>query len=398
MNPLEAPRRISFDLDTFTGVARKKWWVVPFTMLIGLGLMFWQESDLQTEARYFSLTRMYEPTDEGAPLTLVGVNADLISQFPSETNQSELLESDGIKQKVQAQFDREINVLIKPFDKTFSLNTETDGPAITKFSFKPSRRFSYEMTCVERDELNCSAALDAYAEELQAIRLSATKAGYANSIKLLDALLASDLQLSTDDTSRLKLQRAAFDEAIALATGEITQISESKYFGGETVETVDRRSYIFGLLVGLVFGLLILIQLVVTDSKIRSAKALIAAVGYENYLGEASSNDESNSLQLLAAAMRGASTSTISSIKVLPIGTSVIDTQLATSLAQTLGCQVSITKPLDQLSAEDLAPSINGVFLIAVLKDSADSRVVKQTWSVVEKSGNRILGSALITQ
>jgi len=242
VNPLEAPRRISFDLDTFTGVARKKWWVVPFTMLIGLGLMFWQESDLQTEARYFSLTRMYEPTDEGAPLTLVGVNADLISQFPSETNQSEILESEEVKQKVQAKFDREISLLVRPFDKTFALNTETDGAAITKFSFKPSRRFSYEMTCVELDELNCSAALDAYAEELQAIRLSATKAGYANSIKLLDALLASDLQLSTDDTSRLKLQRAAFDEAIALATGEITQISESKYFGGETVETVDRRS------------------------------------------------------------------------------------------------------------------------------------------------------------
>ena len=367
-------------------------------MLIGLGLMFWQESDLQTEARYFSLTRMYEPTDEGAPLTLVGVNADLISQFPSETNQSEILESEEVKQKVQAKFDREISLLVRPFDKTFALNTETDGAAITKFSFKPSRRFSYEMTCVERDELNCSAALDAYAQELQGIRLSATKAGFANSIKLLDALLASDLQLSTDDTSRLKLQRAAFDEAIALATGEITQISESKYFGGETVETVDRRSYIFGLLVGLVFGLLILIQLVVTDSKIRSANGLIAAVGYENFLGEASSGDKSNSLQLLAAALRGASISTISSIKVLPIGANVLDTQLATSLAQTLGCQVSITKAVDQLSAEDLAPSNNVVFLIAVVKDLADSRTVKQTWSVVEKSGNRILGSALITQ
>jgi hypothetical protein len=59
---------------------------------------------------------------------------------------------------------------------------------------------------------------------------------------------------------------------------------------------------------------------------------------------------------------------------------------------------VSITKSLDQLSAEDLAPSNNGVFLIAVIKDSADSRTIKQTWSVVEKSGNRILGSALITQ
>ena len=389
MNPLEAPRRISFDLDTFTGVARKKWWVVPFTMLIGLGLMFWQESDLQTEARYFSLTRMYEPVDESAPLDLLSINTQLVKQIPSETSQSKLLESEELRQKVQAKFERQVDISIKPFYRVI-LNSETDGPVLTKFL--------HELTCSEVNELNCSAALDIYEQELQAVHLSAIKSGYVNSIELLDALLASDLQLSEVDTSRLKLQRAAFDAAIALATGEITQISETKYFGGETVETVDRRSYIFGLLVGLVFGLLILIQLVVTDSKIRSAMGLIAAVGYENYLGEASSSDESNSLQLLAAAMRGAATSTISSIKVLPVGASVLDTQLATSLAETLGCQVSITKSLEQLSAEDLAPLNNSLFLIAVIKDLANSRTVKQTWSVVEKSGNRILGSALITQ
>ena len=358
-------------------------------MLIGLGLMFWQESDLQTEARYFSLTRMYEPIDETAPLNLLGINTQLIKQIPSETGQSKLLENEQLKRKVQAKFERQIELFVKPFYQVI-LNNETDGPVLTKFL--------HELTCVEVNELNCSAALDSYVEELQAIHLSAIRFGYANSIELLDALLESDLQLSTDDTSRLKLQRAAFDEAIALATGELTQISESKYFGGETVETVDRRSYIFGLLVGLVFGLLILIQLVVTDSKIRSAKALIVAVGYENYLGEASSNDESNSLQLLAAAIRGASTSTISSIKVLPIGASVIDTQLVASLARALNCQVSITKSLDKLSTDDLVPSDNDVFLIAVIKNSADSRAVKQAWSVVEKSGNRILGSALITQ
>ncbi|MFM9123193.1 MAG: hypothetical protein ACKOQX_10110, partial [Actinomycetota bacterium] len=147
VNPLEAPRRISFDLDTFSGVARKRWWIVPLTMLIGLALMFWQESDLQIEPRYFSLTRMYEPSDEGAPLTLVGVNTDLISQFPNESNQATLLQSDEVKQKIQSAFDRDIQLLVKTFDKTFSLNTETDGPAITRFSFKPSRRFAYEFTC-----------------------------------------------------------------------------------------------------------------------------------------------------------------------------------------------------------------------------------------------------------
>ena len=398
MNPLEAPRRISFDLETFAGIARKKWWIVPLTMLIGLTLMFWQESDLQTEARYFSLTRMYEPIDEGAPLTLVGVNTDLIGQFPDETNQAVLLESAEIKQKIQANFDREISLSVKPFDKTFSLNTETDGPAVTKFSFKPSRRFSYELTCVEVDEKNCAEALNLYAQELRSIRLNATKAGFANSIKLIDSLLAADIQLSPDDLSRLNLQKNAFDQAITLANGEVTQISERKYLEGETVQTVDMKTYLFGLLVGLVIGIIILIQFVVTDSKIRSARSLITTTSYEKYLGEATSTADSNSLQLLAATLRGSSPNDIKSIKVLPVGAETINEKIAADLAQILGAQVSITKPFAQLTAADLAPSNGAVFLLAVVKNSAKVNELKQIWTVIEKSGNTILGSALITQ
>ena len=398
MNPLEAPRRISFDLETFAGVARKKWWIVPMTMLIGLTLMFWQESDLQTEARYFSLTRMYEPTDEGAPLTLVGVNTDLISQFPDETNQALLLESDEIKQKIQANFDREIILSVKPFDKTFSLNTETDGPVVTKFSFKPSRRFSYELTCVEDDEKNCAEALNLFAQELRSIRLTATKAGFANSMKLIDSLLTADIQLSPDDLSRLNLQRNAFDQAIALANGEIIQISERKYLEGETVQTVDIKTYLFGLLVGLVIGIIILIQFVATDSKIRSARSLITATSYEKYLGEATSTIDSNSLQLLAATLRGSSPNELQSIRILPVGAETIDGKFATDLAQILGAQVSIIKPFTQLTAADLAPSNGAVFLFAVVKNSAKVSGLKQIWSVIEKSGNKVLGSALITQ
>ncbi len=367
-------------------------------MLIGLTLMFWQESDLKTEARYFNLTRVYEPTDEGAPLTLVGVNTDLIGQFPDETNLVQFLESAEIKQKIQANFDRDISLLVEQLDKTFSLNTQTDGGTITKFSFKPSRRFSYVLTCVEEDEKNCAEALNLYAQELRSIRLIATKAGFANSMKLIDSLLAADIQLSPDDLSRLNLQRNAFDQAIDIASGEIIQISEGKYFGGETVRTVDLRSYIFGLLIGLVFGIIILVQFVVTDSKIRSARSLITATSYEKYLGEATSTADSNSLQLLAAALRGSSPSEIRSIKILPVGAETVDEKFATDLARILGAQVLIVKPFAQLTAADLAPSDGAVFLLAVVKNLAKASELKQIWSVIEKSGNVVLGSALITQ
>ena len=398
MNSLDAPRKISFDLVTFTAVVRKKWWVLPLTMLIGLMLMFWQESDLQTEASYFSLTRMYEPTDEGAPLTLVGVNTDLISQFPNETNQATLLQSEEVKQKIQSNFDREVNLMVKPFDKTFALTTETDGTAITKFSFKPSRRFSYEFSCVEIDEKNCAKALDLYSQELRLIRLDATKAGFSNSMKLIDSLLEANIELSQEDSSRLMLQKNAFEQAIALATGEMTQVSESKYFGGETVKTVDLKTYLFGLLIGFVIGLVILVQFIVSDGKIRSARSLISATNYSQYLGEIKLTRDSNSMQLVAASMRGASQSGRKNIKIVPVGAKTIDSVIATQLAEILDMQVSITTNFSNLSANDLLPSNNSAFIFAVIKDAANINELEQVWSVIEKSGNTVLGSVLINQ
>lgn len=366
-------------------------------MLIGLMLMFWQESDLQTEPRYFSLTRMYEPSDEGAPLTLVGVNTDLISQFPNETNQATLLQSDEVKQKIQSAFDRDIQLLVKAFDKTFALNTETDGPAITKFSFKPSRRFAYEFTCVESDELNCAKALDMYAKELQSIRLEATKAGFANSIKLIDSLLAAKIAIAPSDLSRLTLQKAAFAQAIELASGEIAQVSESKYFGGETVRTVDWRSYIFGLLVGFVIGMLILLQFVVSDNKIRSVKGLVAATNYESFLGEVTLSDNLNSVELLAATVRGALDGQMRKLKLLPVGGDVVPSEITTSLGEILGTPVTSATGFAKLKAIDLAPAADSAIVLAVFRDSTSKTDLQQIWSVLEKSGNRVLGSTLVS-
>ena len=341
---------------------------------------------------------MYEPTDEGAPLTLVGINTDLISQYPNETSQALLLDTDEVKQKIQAKFDREITLLIKPLDKTFSLNTETDGAAITKFSFKPSRRFTYEFTCVEVDEKNCAAALDAYSQELSLTRLAATKAGFANSVKLIDALLSSKDQLTVDAKNQLVLQKSAFNQAINIAAGEITKISESKYFGGKTVETVDLTTYIFGLFIGLILGLLLLTQLIISDGKIRSSRALMAVSSYEKYLGEISLSKKSNTIQFLAAAMRGSSSSAIKHIKIIPVGGQITDDATIQELAVILGIQVSITQSISDLKATDLVPNSDSAFMFAVSKDSTKVSELKEIWSVVEKSGNIVLGSVLVSQ
>ena len=82
----------------------------------------------------------------------------------------------------------------------------------------------------------------------------------------------------------------------------------------------------------------------------------------------------------------------------MPVGAETINEKIAADLAQILGAQVSITKPFAQLTAADLAPSNGAVFLLAVVKNSAKVNELKQIWTVIEKSGNTILGSALIKQ
>ena len=118
MNVLTPPKQISFDFATIKEVVIRKWWIVPLTMLIGFSLMFWQESDLKTSPRYFSLTRTYEPIDESAPLSLVGINTDLISQFPNESNQVIILQSEAIKAKILNSFTGELNLIVESNDKT----------------------------------------------------------------------------------------------------------------------------------------------------------------------------------------------------------------------------------------------------------------------------------------
>ena len=91
MAPIETKRNRFTDSEAILRVISKKWWIVPLTMLLGLTLMFLQESDLQTSPRYFSLTKTYEPLDEAGPLSIVGLDPSLIKPFPSEENQLAIL-------------------------------------------------------------------------------------------------------------------------------------------------------------------------------------------------------------------------------------------------------------------------------------------------------------------
>lgn len=397
VNPLETTGRISFDLTAARGVILRKWWIVPITMLLGLSLMFWQESDLQTSPRYFTLSRTYEPFDETSPLSIVDIDPALINPFPSEENQLAILLNENSRKQALANINGNVEIRVKRSEPNFSLTSTAGSDGKNRFSFVSYGSSSYSFSCSETDERNCSAAIDGYVGQLVAIRTEATKSGLQRSIKLIDLLLTSDTVISSISVEKLTLQRAALEMSIELATGELQLIDETKYFGGEQITTVNRTTYLFGLLVGFIIGCLILLQLVVSDGKIRSARKLIGIVGYNKFLGSVLAVDNAISLQHLASAIRGSTEiSDLTTLRLIPIGLQKTSPTIAADLQAVLGCKIFVTNPIESLSAEALTPSANSPIIFLVARHHSQVSQLEYAWTVVEKSSNMILGAVLI--
>ena len=135
MAPIETKRNRFTDSEAILRVIAQKWWVVPITMLLGLALMFLQESDLQTSPRYFSLTKAYEPLDEAGPLSIVGLDPSLIKPFPSEQNQLSILLNNESQNEILGKINGEVNITVTRSEPNFSLTSSQETQGKNQFSF-----------------------------------------------------------------------------------------------------------------------------------------------------------------------------------------------------------------------------------------------------------------------
>ena len=397
MAPIETKRNRFTDSEAILRVISKKWWIVPLTMLLGLTLMFLQESDLQTSPRYFSLTKTYEPLDEAGPLSIVGLDPSLIRPFPSEENQLAILLNNESQKEVLAKIKGEVDVSVTRSEPNFSLTSSQGAEGKNQFSFVSYGSSSYSFACVETDPINCDSAIDAFVAKLVSIRAKATKSGLQNSITLIDSLLSSPEDISIAAVKKLTLQRLALNKSIELVTGEVKLIGVSQYSGGAEVTSVNRSTYLFGLLIGLVLGCLILLQLIFSDGKIRGAKQLLNLIGYKQFLGELSAKNQSISLQHLAAAIQATHPIKKATVlRLVAIGSEADNEQTKKSLAKVLSCKIILAGQLKSLNAKSLAPMSDSPVILLAKKHRSESSDLQNAWTVVEKSGNNILGVVLV--
>jgi len=365
-------------------------------MLIGLMLMFWQESDLQTTPRYFTLTRTFEALDELAPLALVELNPTFMQPVPSETSQLGILQTEEYIAKAKAGITSSMKLTVNKSETQFSLSTERDISEARRFTFAPATNSSYSFECTETDEKNCDEVITNYVRLLTGLRKSSIENGLSRSLQLFDRLLDRSASLSAEQIAKLTLQKTAIEESMALASGELKMVSESRYFGGKQISTVSRRTYIFGMLVGFIIGFLILLQLTVSDNVLRTPKKLVSLVGAKDFLGTIDPAYNPNSLEIVASAVLGKiklNGDTV--LRVIPISRDENLSSLTLELGRILGCRTTVTRPTSSISADELKPDLNSPLLILASQNETKIAELETTMLIAEKSGNKVIGVAL---
>lgn len=395
MGPLskEIPQ---IELRSIWQVVRLRWWIVPVCLFVSAGLMFAQESDLQNSPASITVNKIYGAKDETAGLASFGVDLDAIKEFPSFQNQLAIVRAEGPQLLLALSQDLPA-VSVTRAEPQVSMLAAADGDGKQFFTVSSNGAANYAFSCSAPNRQQCDQAIDVYVQKVENERRVAITTGLLQ----LETQIRSVLTMSTSDQFALQLQVDAIKQSGGLITGELAYVSETVETSGGTVSTVKVSTYLFGLAVGLVVAILIMLQLTATDDKIRSARKLQDAIHKHAYLGEIDSDYSSASSSHVAAAIIVQARSLQSTkVTLLPIGiNTVIDKTLKSLESTTLTTHLAVSMRSDarSMSVEELVDNTSSYVLVA-RKNLSTCRDMQNAIEILQRSGNQILGALLVAE
>ena len=365
-----------------------RWWIVLIAALVGVVAMWSQESDLSTTPATNEVIRTYESRDETALLSLVGINPATVSPFPSFENQILQLQEPATREAIAAKIGFSVAVAVSRSEQRFSLLDTVEGDGKTKFTFLSVGTPTYTFYCSDASEDQCNTALDEYLIQLQEAR----KQSIVSGLDRLQTLLES-LPLNTASNEE---KISALKAAKPLINGELALLSTTTNAVGATVSTVKSSTYAFGLIGGALIGLLIALQLTLTDKRVRSLSQLSKRFESRALIGKVTSEPASTQ-HIAAAIVARAHSLSLTSVALVPV-----DEQTSTQLlverihavTSPMGITVTSLVNISALSASDLIASKSGMIALASCGISLTEDIVS-TWSVLENAKKPVLGVLL---
>ena len=365
-----------------------RWWIVLIAALLGTVAMWSQESDLSTTPATTEVVRTYESRDETALLTLVGIDPSTVIPFPSFENQVLQVQQQAMRDSISSRIGFSASVSVSRSDQRFSLANSNLSDGLTKFTFLSVGTPTYTFFCSDESAENCNTAIDEYMLELQEIR----KQSIVSGLDRLQILLESLPVRTQSNIEKIDALKAAKP----LIKGELALLSTSTTAVGATVSTVKSSTYIFGLIGGAIIGLLIALQLTLTDKRVRSLSQLSKRFERRALLGVVT--PEPASIQHVAAAIVArAHTLSLASVALVPVDEQTSALQLVEQIhavTSPMGVTVTSLTNISSLSASDLISTKSGMIAVASRGVSLTEDIVN-TWSVLENAEKPIIGVLL---
>lgn len=381
------------DLRAFWETLRLRWWVIPLVIGVSVGFLWAQESDLRTEPALYQRIETYEARDPTGVLASVGIDPASVRPFPDATNLLVLLQSNEVRDEVIARSGVDVPVSVRRTAPSFTLVDTLESDGTSSFVFKSEGTPTYIYTCSEPAKSGCEAAINAYVEKTLELRRSAFVAGLDDLKSVLEATRSASGDASLDG------KLASISALQARLDVPMLRVNQVERFEGGTVTSVRLPTYGFGVIVGLLVAMLIILQLTYSDRKVRSARHVVRAVGDQAFLGSITTDAPRNQAvaeRRAAVSLHKAITAAAAkSVRFIPLRSPLSSVTAIERLRTTSGATGSVTQPFIELAVADLVSSSDDVDVLVVRRnDDLRSDLVEAATAL--RRGGRHFGGVLL--
>ena len=384
------------DFRSIRDILRLRWWIFPLCVVVCVGLLYTQESNLQSTPSSVLVVATYGPRNEMAGLSLYGIDPTAVREYPSFQNQLESVREQAAK-AVEDQLGQSIDVTVTRPEQQVSLITAADTTGKQKLTMLNVGEPNYILTCIASTQGTCDQAIEIYVKQLSTSRAD----GIATGLRKLADDVQKVLDSSPDNQSQLELQRNALLTASSSATGEMQLVSEIVEAQSGTITTVHKSTYIFGTLAGLLIAALIVLQLTFTDDKIRSARKLRTSTSTPVFLGEITSHNAAGEVrQVLAGMVTRSRVTNQTLISLVPVDTQTNIDQIVGLMsddAKSNGLALVKLPTVNEMTVAQMVDSAATLTVIVARKNFSSLTAVRRTEEVLARSNNNVVGVILVT-
>ena len=356
------------DFRAFFETLRLRWWLIPVLVALSFVFLQAQASDLRTEPMTYVITRGYDIGHPNRALSALGLDLGVI-EFPEAVTQLLILGSNETRDRISKRTGKDIEV---------GLPKDWDAPMI--------------FSCNQPVREDCVQVIEAYVDEASKIRRQAIITGVRN----LKTFLVAKQQIDEDPLLEPKIAAlSALEKSVEIT---VVLVNSEEASIGSTVDDVQRPTVLLSAAAGIFFGLLVILQLSISDNRIRSARKLLRLIDITKFLG--STSKRVNALQDRRTALalyRSLSAANANCVRFLPLRESLADETPLERVAVMCGGKHVVAKPFSELSVTELAdPTPDEVDVLVVQRNRDLRKDVVEAVVALSRSGRRFAGVLLV--